>query len=359
MGRFDESEAVLYEAIQTGAERGLPLVRAHASLVRLLVRLRAGDPESWRAEAGPEIDAAIAEFEQAADDAGLAKAWRLLAWSHGTACHFGSAAEASERALEHARLAGDTRQQTRAATAYAAAALFGPTPVAEGIERSEQMVEAVSGDRQSEGILLALLASQLAMRGEFERARELSRRGREMLEELGIGVEVASVALEAWRVEMMAGDVEAAERELRRGYELLQEIGERYFLSTVAGLLGQTVYLLERFPEADELGRLAEELATDDDVDTQALWRCVRAKILARAGSFDDAEALVREALDILAPTDAVLFKFGALLDLAEVRRLAGRDGVREIFVEARDLAEAKGSPVLADAIDTLLAAPA
>ena len=63
-----------------------------------------------------------------------------------------------------------------------------------------------------------------------------------MLEELGIGVEVASVALEAWRVEMLAGDVETAEHELRRGYDLLQAVGEKYFLSTVAGLLGQTLY---------------------------------------------------------------------------------------------------------------------
>ena len=357
MGRFEESEAVLDEAIEKGAERAIPLVRAHASLVRLLVRLRAGDPESWRAEAGPEIDAAIAVFEQAGDDAGLAKAWRLLAWSHGTACRFGSAAEASERALEHARLAGDTRQQTRAGTAYAAAALFGPTPVEEGIELSEGMVEVVSGDRQSEGILLALLGSQLAMRGEFERARELTRRGREMLEELGIGVEVASVALEAWRVEMLAGDVETAEHELRRGYDLLQAVGEKYFLSTVAGLLGQTLFALGRHDEVEPLGQLARELAADDDIDTQALWRCVLGKVLTREGSGGEGEALVREAIEILEPTDAVLLKFGALLDLAEVLRLAGKTGVPATLAEARALAEGKGSSVMTAAVDAVLAA--
>jgi hypothetical protein len=66
----------------------------------------------------------------------------------------------------------------------------------------------------------------------------------------------------------------------------------------------------------------------------------------------------VREALEILEPTDAVLFRFGALLDLAEVRRLAGEDPT-ETLVEAKTLAAAKGSKVMAGAVETMLAAPA
>ncbi len=74
------------------------------------------------------IAEAMAVFEEAGDDAGIAKAWRLLAWTHGTACHFGLAAEASELAVTHARAAGDRRQQTLAATAYAASAVVRPHP---------------------------------------------------------------------------------------------------------------------------------------------------------------------------------------------------------------------------------------
>ena len=191
-------------------------VAAHASLVQLLVRLRTGDAENWRDEAAETIAEAMAVFEQSGDDAGLAKAWRLLAWTHGTACHFGHAAEASDVRSIAARAAGDVRQQTRAATAYAAAALYGPTPVDEAIARCELTVPSVvSGDRQAEGMLLALLASLVAMHGSFERARELAAHGRALLEELDLGVEVASARLEAWRVEMFAGDAEAAERQLR------------------------------------------------------------------------------------------------------------------------------------------------
>ncbi len=356
-GRFQEAEETLDEAIRLGEQTDEPRVTASASLVRLLVRLRAGNPESWRKEAAETIAEAMAVFQETGDDAGLAKGWRLLAWTHGTACDFGKAAEASVRALEHARAAGDTRQETRAATAYAAAAVFGPTPVPEAIERCERIVEAVSGDRQSEGLLLALLASLFAMRGSFDEARELNAKGRAMLEELGLGAEVAQAAKEAWRVEMLAGDPVAAERELRRGYDILVGMGEKYLLSTIGGLLGQTLYAIGRIDEVDELGRLAQDLATEDDVDTQALWRCIRGKLLALGGAHDEGEKLVREALEILSPTDAVLLKYGALLDLAEVQRLARRPVDTTPLVEARALARAKGSPALANGVEDMLAA--
>lgn len=155
---------------------------------------------------------------------------------------------------------------------------------------------------------------------------------------------------------MLAGDLVAAERELRGAYELLTKVGEKYFLSTIAGLLAQTLYALERFDEAELLGRLTKELATEDDISTQALWRCVLGKMLARRGSVDEAEAYVRDALAILAPTDHTLLKYGTLLDLAEVQRLAGSD-TRATLDEARALALGKGSSVMVAVVDDLLVA--
>ena len=350
-GRFDEAESALEEAISAGEAAGLATTVAHASLVRLLVRLRAGDADRWREEAAVTIADAMAVFQETGDDAGLAKAWRLLAWTHGTSCQFGMAADASIRALEHAQAAGDSRQHARAATAYAAAAVLGPTSVAEAIERCERAVEQVRGDRQSEGVLLSLLASLTAMEGSFAHARELAARAHSMLEELGLDVEVAGARLEAWRVEMLAGDVVAAERELRRSYDTLVELGEKYLLSTIAGLLGQTLYALERYDEVEPLGTLVRELSTEDDIGSQALWRCVLGKTLARGGATAEGEALVREALDLLEPTDALPLKYGALLDLAEVQRLAGADPSASL-AQALELARVKQSPVMASAVE-------
>ncbi|MGH3134540.1 MAG: hypothetical protein ACRDNY_12525, partial [Gaiellaceae bacterium] len=355
---FKEAEAVLDEAMGETNAAAFPLVAAHASLVQLLVRLRAGHTESWRDEAAVAIAEAMAVFQDADHHAGLAMGWRLLGWSHGTACHFGLAAESAERALDEARLAADSRLETQSATAYAAAAVFGPTPVAEAIERCERAVEQVSGDRQSEGILLALLASLLAMEGRFERARELLAHGLTMLDELRLPARVARADHEAWRVEMLAGDLVAAERHIRHGYDLLVELGEKYLFSTIGGLLGQTLYALGRYDEAEQLGRQSQEVATEDDVDTQALWRCLLSKIQARRGAFEEGEALVREAIDVLAPTDAVLLQYGAFLDLAEVLDLAGRaEEARAAIKEALGLAELKQSTVMVAAAKRVLAA--
>lgn len=355
-GRFRDAETVLDAAIADARAAGDERVAAHVSLTQLLVRLRSGEAERWREAAAVTTTEALVVFERVGDHGGLSKVWRLLAWTHGMACQFGLAADASLRALEHARIAGDRRQETRSATAYAGAASFGPTPVAEAIARCEQMVTNVSGDRLSEGRVLALLAGLHAMDGDFARARELVRRGEALLEELGLSVQVGSAAIESWRVEMLAGDVVAAESELRRGYDLLRSIGEKYVLSTAAGLLAQTLYVLDRHDEVEELGELARELASDDDVDTQVLWRCIQGKIEARRGAFAEGERLVTEALELLASTDAVLFRYGALLDLAEVRRLAGRDA-RGALVDALALAEAKGSSVMAGDVRDLLSA--
>jgi class 3 adenylate cyclase/tetratricopeptide (TPR) repeat protein len=352
IGRFDEANAVLGEAIE---KRELAAAAAaRASLVRLLVRLRTGDPEGWE---GPtveqEIAGAIGVFERAGDDSGLAMAWRLRGWEAGAACRFGDCAEAFSRALDLARGAGDVRQERRAATGYAMAASLGPTNVDEAIARCEWCIEQTVGDRQSEGILLSVLGGLYGMQGAFDHARTLIARGRTLLEELGLDVELARIDLEAWRVETLAGDLDAAEREARRAYDLLDAHGERYYLSTVAGSLAQT--LLERdgsLQEAELLAERTRSLATEADVGTQALWRCVKGRILAERGSYAEAEALVREGVEVLKATDAVLLQFDAYLDLGVVLSAAGNTvGARGAYEAALRLAEQKGGVVAFETI--------
>ena len=66
-----------------------------------------------------------------------------------------------------------------------------------------------------------------------------------------------------------------------------------------------------------------------------------------RRGSLADGEARVREALDLLATTDATVLLLDAYLDLGEVLELAGRyDEAREAYETARGHAELKGGVV-------------
>jgi len=79
-------------------------------------------------------------------------------------------------------------------------------------------------------------------------------------------------------------------------------------------------------------------------------WRSVRAKLLARQGELERAEALAREAVALAAETDFLVLRADALMDLAEVLRAAGRDDEAVPCVEqALELDEQKGNIVGAE----------
>jgi class 3 adenylate cyclase/tetratricopeptide (TPR) repeat protein len=349
IGEFAWAEVFLDEAIAGAGEIGEPSLLASADLARLLVASHG--TEGWsQDEVVRRAETAIPVFREGGDDAGLALAYRLLAWAHGTACRYGDATAAAERAIEHATRAGDERQRNRAATQYAIAALYGPLPVSEAIARCEEIIEEVRDDHRSRGLVLGLLGCLEAMRGDFERARTLCSDGRAFLQELGRSVVAASTSQDSCTVEMLAGDPAAAERDLRRDYEALTEMGEAYLLSTIAGELARAVYAQDRLDEAVELTRLAEQYSAPDDVTSQALWRSVRAKVLARRGEADEALPLAREAVTMLRTTDALVWQGNALADEAEVLRLLDRDApvARSLLDEALELFERKGNVVAA-----------
>jgi ATP/maltotriose-dependent transcriptional regulator MalT len=281
----------------------------------------------------------------------------MLAWAHGTACRWGNAAAAAQRAMEHASLGGDERQRQHAASQYAIAALYGPTPVPEAIEHCESIVAEASEDRRTQGLVMSLLSGLRGMQGDFAAARDLYTRARLMLEEFGRSVVAASTSQQSCRVELLAGDPAAAERELRRDFDELSEMGERYFLSTAAGELARAVYTQGRYAEAEELTRVAEELSAYDDLTSQALWRSVRGKTLARRGLGEDAEALAREAVVLLEGTDALFLQADALEDLAEVLALTGSDGARECLEEALGRLERKDDVVSVERVRASLRA--
>ena len=90
-------------------------------------------------------------------------------------------------------------------------------------------------------------------------------------------------------------------------------------------MLAHAVYAQGRLGEAAELCRLAARRAAAGDAMTQAIWRGVQARILARQGNCDEAETVAREAVARLEPTDLLTHRGDAMLDLADVLRICGR----------------------------------
>ncbi len=363
LGDFEPADGVLREAIDLAAAVGDERLGANASLVQALSRFyQGGDGDGWSRRATGVAEHAIATFGRLEDPAGMTRAWRILFGVNATACRYGSAAEAAERVLEYARLAGDGRQESRGAGAYAQAALLGPTPIPEAVARCEEILRRVDGDRKIEAIVLLAMAELEGMRGDFDLARRQYERAHGMLNELGRSYSASSTSINSWRVEYLAGELAGAERLLRRDYEALDAMGERFLLSSLSAFLGRVLVAQGRLDDAALFARRARELSDPDDIEAQALWRSLAATVQCRLGEGAAAIELAREALRLLEPTDAPVLRADTLVALADILERAGtndppQDEITLLRSEALRLYRAKGCLVAADGLAGLLRA--
>jgi tetratricopeptide (TPR) repeat protein len=302
-----------------------------------------------------EGERCVALFEALGDELGQARAWQLVALAHRLRGRQTARLAALRNALRHAGRTGDVRLEGRIRDHMGGIYNYGPPHVEDGIRYVEESLRWARehGDRVGEADALAHGRGRFsAMVGDFARARAAVAEAREIFVDLGLVMFVAGHASAAGFVETMAGEHAAAERELRAGYEVVQRAAMRgsYFGMGLREELAQALYALGRYREARELSEESERLSATDDVQAQVQWRAVRAKILAREGRREEAEALARAALALVERTELVLVQAGALLDLAEVLRLDGRAAEALPFVErARRTYERKGDLVSAE----------
>jgi len=121
-------------------------------------------------------------------------------------------------------------------------------------------------------------------------------------------------------------------------------MGEKNYISTVAALLAESVCRQGRYDEARRLADHASSVAAADDVITQAFVRAVYAKLASADGDHVAAEALAVEGCSLLAGTDDIASQADVLVDLALVRRNAGRiDAALEAVRAALERYAAKG----------------
>jgi class 3 adenylate cyclase/tetratricopeptide (TPR) repeat protein len=347
-GEFAWAEIFLSDAIETAERLGKSAIAAEARLVQLMTqRFAGGEETNWTDTVLNELDVVMPVFKEADDHRRIGKAWRLAMDAYGISYRFGDAAAAAERAVRHARLGGDNRGAAAAASTYAMAALYGPTPVAEALARCEETLALTGGNRKLEAFVTLLMSPLHAMSGDFGTARRLYEEARGSFDEIGATLLSARTSLQSAVVELLAGDLDAAERELRRDYETLSRLGERYLRPTVAANLALIRCRQNDFDEAARLAREAEAIAADDDVESQALWRSAKALILARGGEGAAAEATALAAVELLRRTDALVQIADALIVQASVLDDQGRMEERATaLTEAAALYGRKGNVV-------------
>jgi tetratricopeptide (TPR) repeat protein len=352
IGELARAEALLNEATEAARAAGDRRLESRASVQRTFLRIHT-DPERSTEEARREAERNISVFEELGDELELARAWQLAAHVEFFDGALARSEAMLERALVHAVRAGDAREEARILRWLASSALWGPVPVEEGIRRCEEILERTQGNSLVQANCHIRLAGLEGMRGRFSEARARVAQARAILTEFGLTYFLAHSRDVAALVETLAGNPARAEAELRASHEELRKMGEKTFLAENAAQLAQALYAQGRYDDADRFVRVSEEASSAQ----KAYWGPVRAKLLARRRDATGAEALARESVAIWAEREELLWHGYALMDLAEVLRLAGRAKEAVPVVEdAVELFERKGIVPAAEAACALLA---
>jgi len=261
-----------------------------------------------------------------------------------------------ERGLRHARAAGDRRLEGELLRRLALVIDEGPAPAEEGIRRVEGIIAEGGGDRRVEIGASRALADLEAMRGNFDDAHRHIARAKALARELGDHVALAAVHRDAGLVEMRAADHSAHEREARVGYDILEQVGDVGHLASAAPDLGEAIYQQGRYEEALEIAEFSRTITIAGDVDAEVRGLGLLAKTTARLGRLDEAESTAAEAVRLASATDYLEMHAFALVNQAEVLRLAGKspEAVGPLR-EAVDLFARKGNVVTGARVAALL----
>ena len=356
IGRLDAAETELDQAIAAAAAAGDDAMewRSRASLVRLLLQVPGHSASDLRALA----DLALSELTRLADNQGLALAWWVQGWLTWLDCRAAETERALAKSIEHARLAGNSALEANSVNLYLGAALFGPMPVTQAIERCRGFRRRHHDRQRIVASSARALAVLHAMQGDFDEARALAALDRDILTELGMRYQAAA-AVEAYGlVELLADEPERAEHIVRGGYEQLERIGDTNALPTIAALLGETLVALERYEEAVAVTDHARKHADPGDLGAQVQWRCAHAKALVRRGRDKRALRLSDEAVQLAQRTDFTNLQADALTTLAEVHRLQRRTAdTTRALIQAAELYKSKGNLVAGARTDVQLRA--
>jgi class 3 adenylate cyclase/tetratricopeptide (TPR) repeat protein len=314
-----------------GAMEAARISRAVAPAIGDLAVHRAGlwvasarsmvDPGYRVSDAGDDLEAAVAAFEDAGDVDGLLDADALRQHIHLNLAHWSEAAAASRTGWARAVAHGRDRQRDRFALWLANAVVWGSTPVADGLTTIDELLRTTTR-RSVLGALYACAAQLCAYADDRAGVDAAWNSLTTIYEELGRPMAFAD--FRRTEIERALGDFSSALPVARRLEARLATTGETGMRSTVVVLAG---WICLQSGDDAEAWRLAEEcrrLAADDDAVSQILRRAVASVVLARRGETGDADRVSLEGTEMATSTDSGVIG-EAWLARAEVLTLAGR----------------------------------
>jgi tetratricopeptide (TPR) repeat protein len=345
-GQLDEARACYEEAIRRSERVGDERTWATARVLRCLSSSVEVDADERERAA----DEGQAVFERYGDERGLALCWRLrgeASWREGRGV---GDEPALARALAHARRAGAHREEVLIADGLSASLALGPTSVEDGIRRCLEVQADAPDDRGIEMAMSHALAHLYARRGEFDEARRLAARCREIAIESGQRAEAAHLTEVAWDVEYLARDYAEAERVIAEGCSTFEALGKPHAMLEAFRALAQVAQ--GRAPDTARLRAMASE----KQQATRALLEVAIGSAELLRGDFEAAEAELLRAVTYFERTDLVTMGAHAFMVLGDVRRAAGKTVEADSqYRRALDMHERKGNVVEALVIESRL----
>jgi class 3 adenylate cyclase/tetratricopeptide (TPR) repeat protein len=281
--------------------------------------------DGWAQEARDVVELVVPWLQEVGDDAGLAQAWNVLADVGNNTQSMEQMEGAAEKALFHARRAGDPWGEAEGINQLGIALMFGPKPADEVLSRLEELLE-VTSDLRARGTIVATQGFALGLLGEFERARRLMVEGQEMLMERGHALDARGFDMGRAIIELKAENPPGAEALLMRACELFERRGALGYLATAAASLAEALYAQGRLEDALHWAHVSASTTSDDDLASQVAFRSILSKVQARKGNVKAATAAAEEALQLAerAP-EACALRADCFKDVAETLEIIGQ----------------------------------
>jgi tetratricopeptide (TPR) repeat protein len=272
----------------------------------------------------------VARALEVLDDDDLAGRFQALTvrgtigWAHG---HLREEEAAMREALEVARRAGRKDFEAEAADTLASVYLARLE-----FEKAQPLVDQAlllaeeSGSSAARGRALRFAGQLHLARRALDEAESALEAAREYLAEAGAAWALGRTLNYAGWTAWLKGDLGRAEKLFRESIRILTPLEDRATLCESQRGLAQLLVQLGRLAEAERLALAARETVGPQDVTSLSTTTMALGIVRAAQERYDEAEKLLRHALELIEPTDHRYHRVDALEALSQFLRARGRD---------------------------------
>src|SRR3954451_16933282 len=198
---------------------------------------------------------------------------------------------------------------------------------ARALELAEQ-----SGSIVARGRALASSGDFAIYREDYDEGQRQLEEARALYEEAGVASSLGRVLYRLAVVAWHQGDLDRAERLSRDSIRTLAPLEDRGTLCEAQRRLAEVLLEKGKVHEAERYAEAALDTVGPQDMSSRASTRSTLARVRSAQGRFEDAEKLLREAVDIIDETEYCAFGSETLQTLAQLLRDRGREDEAEVF---------------------------